>query len=254
MTASRPIMFHELASLYDRFLAEKNYRAESERLVALARRYGRSGGNSWLDVGCGTGRHLEFLRRKYSVAGVDVSAEMLRVARHRLPKVRLYRADMRTFRLRRTFDVVSCLFGAIAHVGGARDVRAAFDNFACHLKPGGVVIVEPWIDPAEYRPGMLHLMTYRSAETSLARLSYSTRRGDRSVIHSHYLVGETGRGVRHLEETDDTGGLFSRGRLVEMMRRAGLDSRFVERGLRPGRGLLVGVKPQAAYAVMTRAA
>lgn len=239
MTA-RPLMFHELAEYYDRLVAGKDSRAEVQRLESLARRFGHSRGRDWLDVACGTGRHLEFLQDHYRVTGVDLSRPMLRVARRRLPRVRLHRGDMRTFRLGTTFDVVSCLFSAIGHLQNEREVQAAFTNFARHLKPGGVTIVEPWIDPSQFHPGHLHLVTHDSPEVKIARLSFASRRKSHSRIHYQYLIGEAGRDIRHWEETD-VGLLVSRDRLVELMGRAGLDPRFLSAGLTPGRGLLVGV-------------
>jgi hypothetical protein len=110
------------------------------------------------------------------------------------------------------------------------------------LRPGGIAIVEPWIDPADFRDGMIHLMTYASRSTALARLTYSTRRGRHSVLRSHYLIGEEGKGSRHLEETDSTGLLIPRKKLMKMMETVGLRARFIQRGLRPGFGLLVGVR------------
>ncbi len=239
---SRAPMFYGLAEYYDRFVAGKDYSGEAARLVAHARRYGRSGGREWLDVACGTGRHLAELRRTWSVHGLDASPEMLRIARHRLPGVPLARGDMRTFRTARRFDVVSCLFGAIGHLETERDLRATFANFARHLKPGGVALVEPWIDPADFRPRSHSLMTYRGPDAVLARLSYSVRRGRASVVRSRYLVGVPGRGIREADGTD-VGLLVPRDRLVAMMVDAGLDARFRVRGVRSGRGLLLGTKP-----------
>lgn len=118
----------------------------------MVRHLGRSEKTSWLDVACGTGRHLEFLRQKYSVMGVDGSREMLQIARRRLPGIRLVLGDMRSFRVHRRFDVVSCLFSAIGHLPSDRDVRATFANFERHLNPGGIAIVEPWIEPSAFRP------------------------------------------------------------------------------------------------------
>ncbi len=195
MTRSKPSQFYgELAKYYDGLNAMKDYRAEAGRLEAIARRYGRPGPTTWLDVACGTGRHLEFLRRHHPVAGVDASREMLRVARRRLPKVRLVLADMRTFRLNERFDVVSCLFSAVGHLRTERELATTFANFARHLNPGGVAIVEPWIDPSMYRSSMLHVRTYDTPAVKVARCAFSSRRGNHSVIHYHYLIAETGRG------------------------------------------------------------
>ena len=241
MTGSGLSQFHELAEYYDAINARKDYHGESERLETIARRFGRPGRTTWLDVACGTGRHLEFLNRRHSTVGVDGSREMLRIARRRLPRVRLVLGDMRAFRLNRRFDVVSCLFSAIGHLRTKGDVRTAFANFARHLNPGGVAIVEPWIEPSAWRPGMIHLRTYEGPAVTVVRCASSSRRGNRSMIHYHFLIGKPGREIRHYEVTD-VGLLLSRDELLELMRSAGLQPRFLARGLTPGRGLLVGVK------------
>ncbi len=238
---SRPLMFHRLAPYYDDLVGGKDYRLESRALESLARRLGRSRGRAWLDVACGTGSHLSFLRRQYAVTGIDVSREMLRVARRRLPGIRLILGDMRSFRLDETFDVVSCLFSAIGHLTAERELAATFANFARHLKPGGVAIVEPWIDPADFRSGYVHLLTHQSPSVTVARMASSSRRGRLSAVHYHYLIGKTGGRVEHFEEVD-IGLLVPRDRLVKLMDGAGLTARFLRPGLTSGRGLLIGLK------------
>jgi ubiquinone/menaquinone biosynthesis C-methylase UbiE len=233
--------FHRLARYYDALNGWKSYRGESELLERIARRYGRSRPTTWLDVACGTGRHLEYLQRAHRVMGLDASPEMLRIARRRLPGVPLVRGDMRSFRLRRRFDVVSCLFSAIGHLSSPGDVRSTFENFARHLNPGGIAIVEPWLAPSAFRASSVHVRMHEGPEGTVVRLAYSSRRGRRSVVHYHFLVGEPGRGVAYFEE-DDVGLLLSRDELVKLMREAGLRPRFLARGLLPGRGLLVGVQ------------
>ena len=241
MPQAEPLMFHRLAPYYDDLVGAKDYGFESRSLESLARRFGRSRGRAWLDVGCGTGRHLSFLRRHYAVVGVDASREMLRVARRRLPRTRLILADMRHFRLDGTFDVVSCLYSAIGHLKTERDLAVTFANFARHLKPGGVALVEPWIDPTDYRAGYVHLLTRQSPSLTVVRMAFSSRRARHSAVHYHYLIGKTGHGVEHFEEVN-TGLLVSRARLLKLMEHAGLTARFQKEGLTPGRGLLVGVK------------
>ncbi|MGA7476444.1 MAG: class I SAM-dependent methyltransferase [Thermoplasmata archaeon] len=242
MTGPKPSQFYgDLARYYDGLNAWKDYRAEARRLEAIARRYGRPGRTTWLDVACGTGRHLEFLRQKHPVVGVDASREMLRIARRRLPRVRLVLADMRTFRLDERFDVVSCLFSAIGHLGTERDLQTTFVNLSRHLNPGGVAIVEPWIDPSKFRSSMVHVRTSDDPTVQVARVAFSSRRGNHSVIRYHYLIAEPGRGIRHAEVTD-VGLLVSRARLLELMDAAGFRSRFVSDGLMADRGLLIGTK------------
>ena len=233
--------FSELAEYYDPLQATKDYRSEARRLERLVHRYGRSGGRAWLDVACGTGQHLAHLRGNYAAEGVDRSPEMLRIARRRLRGIPLHCADMRTFRVGRSFDVVTCLFGAIGHLTSQRDLLRTFTNFARHLKPGGIAIVEPWFDPSEYRSGFVYLATHRGPELTVVRLSGSSRRRERSIVHYHYLIAERGQPIRHIE-TVDVGLLVARRRLLELMSSAGLSPTFIRTGLRPGRGLLIGSK------------
>lgn len=241
MTEPKLPQFHELAEVYDAINSWKDYAGEAEKLETLARRFGRPRPVSWLDVACGTGRHLEQLRRKCRVVGVDASSEMLRIARQRLPGVRLVRADMRTFRLGARFDVVSCLYGAVGHLPNEADVRRTFANLSRHLNPGGVALVEPWILPSAWRSGHIDLRTYESPVLTVVRCAASQRRGNRSILHWHFLVGVPGRGIRHYEETD-FGLLLSRNRLLRLFREVGLHPRYIARGLTPGRGLLLGIK------------
>ena len=63
--------------------------------------------SSVLDAGCGTGRvAIELARHGIEVVGVDVDPSMLETARTRAPDLSWVEADLRSFDLARTFDVV----------------------------------------------------------------------------------------------------------------------------------------------------
>ncbi|MCI4360192.1 MAG: class I SAM-dependent methyltransferase, partial [Thermoplasmata archaeon] len=178
----RPLLYGPLAEQYDRIYAEKEYDAEARELTRLARRYA-PGARTLLDVACGTGRHLAAFRENFEVEGIDASPAMLRVARRRLGRsTRLTVGDMRSFDLGRTFDVLVCLFSAIGYLRTERDRRRTFRNFARHLAPGGVMLVEGWILPAKFRQRHLALQTasvrtHDGTDVKIVRLSSSQRRG-----------------------------------------------------------------------------
>jgi len=81
------ILFNEkIAESYDHWAetpqGRKAYGLEGKLLLKLG---GLTVGEGVLEVGCGTGVHLDgFLREKVNVAGIDISPHMLRVARQRL--------------------------------------------------------------------------------------------------------------------------------------------------------------------------
>jgi SAM-dependent methyltransferase len=243
MTVPSP-MYRDLAVYYDRIYSKKDYRGETARVVAIARRFGRSRGRTWLDVACGTGRHLELLRDRYDVTGVDLSRPMLRLARRRLPGVPLVVGDMRSFDLGERFDVVTCLFSAIGYLRTQVDLRRAFRTFARHLVPGGVVIVSPWLSPSDFRPKHLALTVYEDPTTKIVRASRVVRNGNRSRIEFDYLIGEAGRGFRHLREVEELR-LTPHARLRQLLAGAGVRATWVPPSPREpgGRGWLVGVAP-----------
>jgi SAM-dependent methyltransferase len=238
-------MYRDLAEYYDRIYHRKDYRSSTAQLVALARRFGRSGARRWLDVACGTGRHLELLRRRYDVVGLDLSEPMLHVARRRLPGVRLVRGDMRSFELGERFDVVSCLFSAIGYLRSEAEILRAFRTFAHHLVPGGVVLVEPWIAPSQFRPGHVSVDVYEDETTKIVRVGASERRGEFARILFYYLIGEEGRGVRYVHEAEDLR-LVPYPRLRQLMTDAGLRATWVPPAKvgRHARGWLIGVSPR----------
>ena len=230
-------MFGKTAPYYDLVHAWKDYGQEAKRLLAILSKAGGPRRGTLLDVACGTGMHLERLRRRFTVEGVDASEGMLRVARRRLPRVPFRRGDMRTLDLGRTFDVVTCLFGSVGYMRTVADLRRAIAAMARHVAPGGALLVEPWFSPAEWRVGYVHGLLREAGGTWIARMNVCQRRGSFSVMRMHHLVG-TPRGVRHVVE-EHTMRLFAPGEYREAIRRAGLRPTIEHRAL-SGRGLWIG--------------
>jgi SAM-dependent methyltransferase len=241
-------LYGPLAKFYDRIYHWKDYRREARTVVRLARKYARRTPRTVLDVACGTGRHLEYLREELEVAGVDLNAPMLREARQRLgPRVPLRRADMRTFRLGREFDVVLCLFSAIGYMPSRRDRDRAIANFYRHTAPGGVALVEGWVLPSHWRDGSIHLQTYDGPDAKIARVSEAHRVGRRSRVAMQYLIAEPRRPIRHIAETH-VQPLVDSPEMLGSFRRAGFDARVLATGSWQDRGLYVGIRPSRARA------
>src|SRR5690348_12680763 len=166
----------KFAKYYEAIYSFKNYEAEARRLHELVSAFKLAPGNTLLDVACGTGSHLKFLRNDYAAEGLDLSEDMLAIARHNLPEIRFHRGDMTGFDLGRKFDVVVCLFSAIGYVRTARRMRMAIANMSRHLVPGGVLAVEPWLTPETYKPGGLHGLIVNQPELKIARMNLATVR------------------------------------------------------------------------------
>ncbi|HNS50211.1 MAG TPA: class I SAM-dependent methyltransferase [Anaerolineae bacterium] len=237
-------MYDRIADLYDKVYSYKDYPVEARALTAFVRQELRSGGNRLLDVACGTGRHIEHLKREWRVEGVDLDQELLSIARQRNPDVLLHQADMADFELGRRFDAVTCLFSSIGYVRTLEKLGQAIGCMARHLVPGGVLAVEPWFTPSTWHPGTVHALLVDEPELKIARVNTSFMEGCLSYFDLHYLVG-TPEGTEHLVERHEMG-LFEREEMSGAFRAAGLSVRYDEQGL-TGRGLYLGtLAPQVS--------
>jgi SAM-dependent methyltransferase len=225
------------ARVYDLFYEEKDYAAEAGAVIALAEQYA-SGARTLLDVGCGTGVHLSHLAAHYTnVAGIDVSPAMLDEARASFPAIPFHEGDMRTFDLGERYDVVTCLFSAIGYMVDHDSLRAAMSTMARHVAPGGVLLVEGWIDPADWVVGRASARANVSDHAAAARVMLSGRDGDVSTIDMHYVIA-TLDGIEHVTERHRLG-LFTAQQYRAAVEATGL--RYArEEGL-TGRGLHVGI-------------
>ncbi len=233
-------MFARSQRLYDLVYGFKDYPGEARRLEELIDERHR-GASSLLDVACGTGKHLAELRTRFTDAeGLDLDEGLLAVARERLPETPLHHGDMTSFELGRRFDAITCLFSSIGYAGTERKLRQAIDAMARHLEPGGVLLVEPWLEPGVWIPGHLHLLTVDEPDVKIARATVAGQEGTTSIMDFHYLV-VTNDGVEHFTEHHEAA-LFTREQMLGAFEAAGLAGELDEEGL-IGRGLYVGVKP-----------
>lgn len=234
-------IYRELAKYYDPIYSWKDYRGEVRILSKLLEKHRRSDGNDLLEVGCGTGHHLTYLKQRFSCLGTDINRGILDVARKNVKGVTFRNADMVSLDLNRRFDVILCLFSSIGYVKTLRNLKRTMDNFARHLKSGGVVIIEPWFTKSVFKAGRPSLHTYSDDHLKIARMSFSEVRGNVSIVHMEYLVGEKGRRIRHFRDRHELG-LFGTETTLRFMRQAGLKAKFLKNGLMKDRGLFIGIK------------
>lgn len=102
-----------------------------------------------LDLGCGAGRHLVALHRAgfTRLAGIDLSADLLAVAREHLDEigadsVELARHDMRAIPYAERFTRVLSLFTSFGYFADAGDDRAVLVGVSRALKKGGTFLID----------------------------------------------------------------------------------------------------------------
>jgi SAM-dependent methyltransferase len=129
-----------LADWYDAFVRRDSARWTSIAGELIVELLGRNPGGRCLDLGCGTGVYIPLLAEHgWSVTGVDLSADQLRVARERVGNVAdaLVEADARSLPFEEaSFDAV---VAALVHTD-IDDYDRALLEAARVLRPGGRLV------------------------------------------------------------------------------------------------------------------
>ncbi len=228
------------ARVYDALYESKDYAGEAERIHSLIQQHGQQLYTTLLDVATGTGRHLTHLQKYYAIEGLDVAPEMLAVERHNLPDVRFHEASMVDFRLGNTFDVITCLFSSIGYVLTLEALYQTLITFAYHLNPGGLILIEPWLQPDVYREGGIHASFVDKPDIKISRMVRSERDGDIAVMGMHHLVVTPEVGVEYFVEMHKMC-LFTHNEYIDAIAQAGLHPVYVEEGP-SDRGLYIGTR------------
>jgi len=233
-------IYEIMAKYYDEMYSWKDYEKETQKLVEIIEKYKSTDGTTLLDVGCGTGAHINHLKNHYKVTGVDLSEEMLRVARDRFKDVQFFQQNMTTMDLGMKFDIMTCLFGVIGHLTTEEDLSSAIQSFSEHLNPDGVIIIEPFVTKENVHPKTIGLLTLDNPDIKVARVNASRMEGNILYLNFQFLIA-TKEGVEHYVDPSPMG-IFPRSVFRKTMEDNGFSVEYVEPGLMERTGLFVGVK------------
>ena len=92
---------------------------------------------------------------------------------------------------------------------------------ARQVRPGGVLVVEPWIDPERWESGHVRAIFVDEPELKAARINTAGTASDTVTLDFHYLVG-TPAGVEHFTERHELG-MFSHDDYAGAFKAAGLE-------------------------------
>jgi SAM-dependent methyltransferase len=218
-----PAAFDRYARWYDAFNRDKDYAAEVGYIVGEAKRF-VSSPRRWLDIGCGTGKHLACLHgHGIAAEGMDASPSMIARARIAYPEFSFHVGTAQDFHLPGSWDVISMLFHVMSYLTRDTDVDRALARIAAHLDRSGLLIFDFW-----HTGGVLHDPPARRVRESevdgrkLFRIAIPTEnRGLRRVDVRYEFRWDSVDGDCVLEEQHSMRH-FSPSELTEFLGRAGL--------------------------------
>jgi 2-polyprenyl-3-methyl-5-hydroxy-6-metoxy-1,4-benzoquinol methylase len=209
-----------------------------------------SPGQSILDLGCGSGRHvLELAAMGMSVTGVDYlarfySAAQERAERQHLAGVRFIEGDARKIDIQQEHDAVICLYDVIGSYAEDAENMAILDTCGRHLRPGGLLLISVMnFELTEHQAK--HFFVLSEEPNRLANLKPSqTMETTGNVFDPDLYMIDRNTGVVYRKEQFTEGNelpaqllvrdrRYRRAEIEERCREAGLEviwSRFVQSG------------------------
>lgn len=224
--------------LYDFVYSWKDYGAEAAAVRELLAAEGLREGSAVLEAACGTGRYLEHLQQWFDVSGFDLDPTMLRAARWRVSKGEFVLGDMSCFQADVPSDALLCLFGGVGYLSPGEQLAAGAAAFYRSVRPGGVALIEPWVEPAEFVAGRAWMQTYVAANFKLARLVVPRREGNRCVLDFHYQLARAGHRVEQLRAAEILW-LHPLATLINVFENVGFEVRLTGQGFMPSKHLLI---------------
>jgi len=198
----------------------KDYRDEATCLRGFFEWKLQCASRRLLDIGCGTGAHAQhFSELGFQVEGLDISPEMLAVARRRSPAVTFHEGDLSDIKLAGKWGVITSEFGAIAHLLTYEELCQFCTWCWDHLETGGVLAYEPWIRPPQYHLGWSAKRRVCLPELEVTREGFHAREGDVAHLDQFFTIVRPGRVVRFHEQL--LMALYTTGQYENAMRAAG---------------------------------
>ncbi len=213
--------FKIISTYYDAlYVNDREYEPEAAKVKELLSRHGVPPQADLLVLACGTGGHVPYFKDDYNVSGLDLSEDMLDLARKKFPDVGFHIGDLIDFNLKMEFDAAICLYGSIGFVKTSDNLLASMKRISAHLRPEGLVLITPWSTVEEFQDLMVVDAVDRP-DLKIARMEQVRLKEPKIVeVTFHHLLGKNNDVTYHRQSMEI--GLFSREEYISAMTDAGL--------------------------------
>lgn len=169
------------AQIYDQYMQPEDYKRWLEGVQGFIKKYGKPT-KQVLELACGSGSMSILLAKQgYDVIGLDLSEEMLMIAKDKALKERVkigfFQQDMTCYELNQKFDAVVCICDGMNYVLENDDMNELLERVAHSLKDDGIFIFD--------------ISTYYKLKYILGESTIAESRDDSAFIWENFYDDES---------------------------------------------------------------
>lgn len=129
--------YYKYADFYDIFNKYRNYNIEMRFILNMLKNKKRV-----LDLGCGTGTHLNILENLgYIVEGIDLSEKMVMLAKEKVNGP-IHVANILDYKIDEKYDGIISMRSVFNHLKSYEEFEKALTNSLDHLNINGIMIID----------------------------------------------------------------------------------------------------------------
>ena len=235
-------LYDELAEWWPLFSAPGDYAEEAAYFARVLTEACKPAPRTVLELGSGGGNNALYLKSKFEMTLVDLSAQMVAVSRKLNPECEHRVGDMRTVNLGRTFDAVF-IHDAIAYMTSVEDLQAAIRTAYRHCRAGGVALFVPDCVRETFVAETKHGGHDGNDGRSLRYLMWSVDPDptDTTYRTDFAILLRDNRGETRVVHDSHIEGIFPRTEWMRLLREAGFESSILND--KWGRDVFVARRP-----------
>jgi SAM-dependent methyltransferase len=218
-SGAAPRLYTDLADWFHLLTDPKDYRDEAKWIAAQLKIPGVKK-PTLLELGSGGGNNAVHLKKHFDMTLTDLSPNMLKLSKRINPDLPHKAGDMRTLRLDTEFDCV-LIHDAIMYMTSPRDLARAIKTAALHLKPGGMLLIQPDFLEETFEP-MVERGGHKGEGRALDYVESDKRRGASNKVDVKFTIKLTEGGKTRLIADRHVVGLFPRQTWTDTIKGAGL--------------------------------
>jgi len=199
----------------------EDYKEETNAFIQAIKAHTKIKSRTLLHLGCGAGGNDNTFKKHFEVIGVDISNNMLDIARSLNPEATYHSGDMRTIRLKESFDVVA-IPDSIGYMTTKEDLSLAIRTANRHLKPGGVLLITALIHEDFNDNNFVYTNSREDVEITLFENNFLPHASGTTYEATYvFLIRQKEKLEIHSET--ETIGLFDQATWHEVLRKEGFE-------------------------------